>query len=140
MHDPQYRTAIAWQNSAYNQPPHPSFFLGYDMAAPPTPNIQVVSASLGVNKPAISLTSEVLAYPNPTKGQFTVQLNGTTSSKANIVVTNMVGQIITQKEVKLTDGKQTMAFNISNQAEGIYLLKVVTPDGVDSTLKIVLEK
>jgi rhamnogalacturonan endolyase len=28
MHDPQYREAIAWQNSAYNQPPHPSFHLG----------------------------------------------------------------------------------------------------------------
>jgi rhamnogalacturonan endolyase len=28
MHDPQYRTAIAWQNVAYNQPPHPSFLLG----------------------------------------------------------------------------------------------------------------
>jgi rhamnogalacturonan endolyase len=27
MHDPQYREAIAWQNTAYNQPPHPSFAL-----------------------------------------------------------------------------------------------------------------
>jgi rhamnogalacturonan endolyase len=39
MHDPQYRVAIAWQNTAYNQPPHPSFFLGNGMAAPPPPNI-----------------------------------------------------------------------------------------------------
>jgi rhamnogalacturonan endolyase len=28
MHDSQYRSAIAWQNSGYNQPPHPSSFLG----------------------------------------------------------------------------------------------------------------
>ena len=27
MQDSQYRLAIAWQNVAYNQPPHPSFFL-----------------------------------------------------------------------------------------------------------------
>lgn len=27
MQDPQYRLAIAWQNVAYNQPPHPSFAL-----------------------------------------------------------------------------------------------------------------
>jgi hypothetical protein len=39
MHDPQYRVAIAWQNAAYNQPPHPGFYLGGDMAAPPVPNI-----------------------------------------------------------------------------------------------------
>ena len=41
MHDPQYRVAIAWQNSAYNQPPHPSFFLGNGMSAPPQPHIYV---------------------------------------------------------------------------------------------------
>ncbi|WTI24514.1 cellulose binding domain-containing protein [Micromonospora zamorensis] len=39
MHDPQYRVAIAWQNTAYNQPPHPGFFIGNGMADPPTPNI-----------------------------------------------------------------------------------------------------
>ncbi|WP_326556858.1 rhamnogalacturonan lyase family protein [Micromonospora sp. NBC_01796] len=39
MHDPQYRVAVAWQNTAYNQPPHPSFFIGNGMATPPQPNI-----------------------------------------------------------------------------------------------------
>ncbi|REF98224.1 cellulose binding domain-containing protein [Asanoa ferruginea] len=38
-HDPQYRVALAWQNTAYNQPPHPSFFIGNGMAAPPRPNV-----------------------------------------------------------------------------------------------------
>lgn len=28
MQDPQYRVSIAWQNVGYNQPPHPSFYLG----------------------------------------------------------------------------------------------------------------
>ena len=41
MHDPQYRVAIAWQNVGYNQPPHPSFFLGHGMKAPPRPRIAV---------------------------------------------------------------------------------------------------
>lgn len=31
MHDRMYRTAVAWQNTAYNQPPHPSFYIGPDM-------------------------------------------------------------------------------------------------------------
>lgn len=43
MHDPQYRLAIAWQNVAYNQPPHPGFFLGYGMKAAPRPCITTVS-------------------------------------------------------------------------------------------------
>jgi len=39
MHDPQYRLAIAWQNVAYNQPPHPGFFLGDGMKPAPRPRI-----------------------------------------------------------------------------------------------------
>ena len=41
MHDRTYRLAIAWQNVAYNQPPHPGFFLGHDMKQPEWPQIQV---------------------------------------------------------------------------------------------------
>jgi hypothetical protein len=42
MHDPNYRLGIAWQNVAYNQPPHPGFFLGHNMEKPPTPKIYEV--------------------------------------------------------------------------------------------------
>ncbi|MFK0110718.1 rhamnogalacturonan lyase [Streptomyces sp. NPDC091217] len=39
LHDTQYRTALAWQNTAYNQPPHPSFFIGDGMATAPRPTV-----------------------------------------------------------------------------------------------------
>jgi rhamnogalacturonan endolyase len=39
LQDSQYRVALAWQNTAYNQPPHPSFFIGANMATPPRPGI-----------------------------------------------------------------------------------------------------
>jgi len=42
MHDSQYRAQVAAQNVAYNQPPHPSFFLGEGMKAPPRPNIIMI--------------------------------------------------------------------------------------------------
>lgn len=42
MHDPQYRLSIAWQNVAYNQPPHTGFYFGAGMAKPPKPNIVLV--------------------------------------------------------------------------------------------------
>ncbi len=41
MHDAQYRVAIAWQNVGYNQPPHPSFYIGDDMVKPTKPNIVI---------------------------------------------------------------------------------------------------
>ncbi|SEQ73351.1 Regulation of enolase protein 1, concanavalin A-like superfamily [Natrinema salaciae] len=51
MHDSQYRTAIAWQNVGYNQPPHPSFYIGSSMDEPPTPDIEPVGPDGPVDDP-----------------------------------------------------------------------------------------
>nr|WP_308287794.1 rhamnogalacturonan lyase [Arthrobacter sp. MAHUQ-56] len=39
MHDPMYRTGVARETVGYNQPPHPSFFIGHDMQAPAMPSV-----------------------------------------------------------------------------------------------------
>ncbi|WP_211234792.1 cellulose binding domain-containing protein [Glycomyces arizonensis] len=39
MHDIQYRVAVAWQNTAYNQPPHQSFYIGSEVNDYPWPDI-----------------------------------------------------------------------------------------------------
>ncbi|MGW7541467.1 rhamnogalacturonan lyase [Streptomyces sp. NPDC054770] len=39
LHVTQYRTALAWQNTAYDQPPHPSFFIGDGMPTAPRPAV-----------------------------------------------------------------------------------------------------
>ncbi|MFI0445606.1 rhamnogalacturonan lyase [Actinomadura sp. 6N118] len=41
QHDTQYRVALAWQNTGYNQPPHPSFFIGDRMPTPAQPSVYV---------------------------------------------------------------------------------------------------
>ncbi len=45
MHDPQYRMSIAWQNVAYNQPPHTGFFIGEGMKQPPRPAIRTAAGA-----------------------------------------------------------------------------------------------
>lgn len=42
MHDPVYRNSVAWQNVAYNQPPHTGYYIGNDMSAPPKYPISIV--------------------------------------------------------------------------------------------------
>ncbi len=39
LHDTLYRTSLAWQNTAYNQPPHTGFFIGAGMPTPPRPTV-----------------------------------------------------------------------------------------------------
>lgn len=76
MHDPQYRLAIAWQNAAYNQPPHPGFYLGDGMSAAPTPNIQLVNAiTTPVSDQTVSAIT-VDVFPNPSVKTFFIRANG----------------------------------------------------------------
>jgi hypothetical protein len=41
MQDLQYREAIAWQNTAYNQPPHTSYYIGEGMNTPALPSVYI---------------------------------------------------------------------------------------------------
>jgi rhamnogalacturonan endolyase len=45
MHDPVYRLGIAWQNVAYNQPPHASYYIDPQMPLPQKPNIRIVGSN-----------------------------------------------------------------------------------------------
>ncbi|WP_205461911.1 rhamnogalacturonan lyase [Mangrovibacterium lignilyticum] len=42
MQDPIYRLSIAWQNIAYNQPPHPGFYIGDEMERPSNPELNLI--------------------------------------------------------------------------------------------------
>lgn len=52
MHDAHYRMQVSSQNTAYNQPPHTSFFLGtgYDLPARPTDTVNTDGISANPSK------------------------------------------------------------------------------------------
>lgn len=92
MHDRQYREAIAWQNVGYNQPPHPSFFLGEGMATPPTPNI-VTSLGVLLGPPApVFTTIETdtgLSATDAVTADNTIVLHGTSVPGITVNITRL---------------------------------------------------
>lgn len=62
MHDRQYREAIAWQNVAYNQPPHTSYYIGEDMSTPVQPSIYTVGSTGAA--PVVSTSPSVTETPS----------------------------------------------------------------------------
>lgn len=77
MHDCQYRLAIAWQNVAYNQPPHASYYIG--------------SAALAVNSSGV--TQNYLAPAVP----YTVPYYATG--------TPVEGVSLTENDIKIKEGQ-----------------------------------
>jgi rhamnogalacturonan endolyase len=115
MHDPQYRLAIAWQNTAYNQPPHPSFYLGDGMSSPPKPDIvQLGTIVTAVENPHNAL--EINAYPNPFTTHLTLKATGDFEYSA----TDITGRIL-QKG----NAKNQLAIG-QNWNTGSYLITIKT--------------
>ena len=130
MHDPVYRTSIAWQNVAYNQPAHTGFFLGYGMATPAAPNIYLANSStLSTDDNFLKDKNEIKLYPNPTTGEL--YLNGLT--KGTIQVYNLLGKKVLEKNTN-----NLKSINLNGQAVGLYLLKITQDTGV-KTFKVILK-
>ena len=124
MHDSQYRTSIAWQNTAYNQPPHTSFFLGSNMQAPPVPDIQLVN---GVVPGVPSIYSETwndvpgdnvsdlkssTAFPdNPSSYSYLTSFAGSSSG------VNNYGKRLKSYLVPKVDGEYTFWIAANDSAE-----------------------
>ena len=59
MHDPHYRMQVSSQNTAYNQPPHTSFFMGSDYDMPARPACTVLGGSAApIRKIGVSMDTE----------------------------------------------------------------------------------
>jgi len=54
MHDLQYRTYIATQNVAYNQPPHTGYYLGFDTTEIPVPRVSWKNGDTVVTNPDLA--------------------------------------------------------------------------------------
>jgi hypothetical protein len=85
--------------------------------------------------------SDFKVFPNPTTGQFGVQLSQTRGSQVSIQVLTESGRIVRQRVVKAPRYQAPLKenFDLSNEAAGVYFIKFITSEGVQVG-KIVLMK
>lgn len=93
MHDPNYRLGVAWQNVSYNQPPHPSFYLGDGMAAPAAPSIHYVHAPAAVITVTAAGQAESVSAGSTLQMYAEVQMGSTGSQSVVWSVANEDGSV-----------------------------------------------
>ncbi|MFI1771726.1 T9SS type A sorting domain-containing protein [Thalassobellus citreus] len=130
MHDPNYRSAIAWQNNSYNQPPNLGFYFGGGMDTPPVPNIQLVTGG-GLGLFEKEKTERINIYPNPSNGVFDISLP-VSINNVNSELYNTNGALISNQNHEL-NGK-SFKLDITDKPAGMYFLKINLTEPV--TIKI----
>lgn len=112
MHDSQYRCAVAWQNVAYNQPPHTSYYIGSASLA------KSGSTTLNYLSPATAF--DEITYPNaPERTPKPVTTSTPEPPKPNVIeVTPQADTYVVYNDITTAHGSDS-ELKI-NQAQDMY--------------------
>ncbi len=99
--------------------------------------IRVITAgsSTGIS-PLRAATDQLQAYPNPTSTLLNVSVFASRSGEAKLVFTNMLGQTLSSELIQVTSGKNIYTKDLSGFSKGIYLLQVVSDNGLSGRIKV----
>lgn len=75
-----------------------------------------------------TVSGEIMIYPNPTSGNFTLSYVSNENSETTINLYNLVGQVVLSKTVSQVKGLNTVNFDISSFSQGIYMLELTLPN------------
>ncbi|AEG43298.1 lipase [Isoptericola variabilis] len=131
MSDPQYRLAVAWQNTAYNQPPHTSYFLGEGMERPAAPRLAFTTDAPSAERvpgPATGAPGPVQVRVDDVDGG-TVKLEATIrQGRDNAHTFSLVvdGETVEVRSVRdATPHEQTASFAVDGLAPGAHEIVVL---------------
>jgi len=160
MHDVQYRTQAAGEQNCYNQPAHPSFYLGSDESLPerpavkingfssqPSQPVQTTESTAPTQTPATSVTTStttqtpvnpselqdgaVYMLKNVNSGLYLHVADGTAANSTNVEQANGTGNAASWKAVSAGNGYYTL---ISQVGDGnTYALDVSAKKTEDGT-------
>lgn len=133
-------TMIAGQNIVYypgTNVQHGGYLLGYIAPAGPfcvTPTIPAVMTGNKESQTRSSANAYYKTYPNPTKGDFTLEFTGDLPLKGvNVSIFGIRGEKVMSTAL---EGKFKHEFSLSNWPAGIYIIHVVTENQIE-TMKII---
>jgi lysyl endopeptidase len=98
----------------------------------------VIIVNVGVvDVPQIDLEQAVTVYPNPNNGQFNLKLDLNSAENVSIELFSSIGQLVAS-QVLGSVNNAVLNFDLSNEAEGFYFVKVTTSAGtVTKTITLV---
>lgn len=83
--------------------------------------------------------SKVDVYPNPSAGNLTINYQSSVASQVRVMLMDLVGHTYVDKYINFSSGTQEHTLNVSDLANGVYILRLEKGDAV-ITEKLVIDK
>jgi hypothetical protein len=75
------------------------------------------------------IAQQVKVYPNPNSGQFVVETGNSFTEKVILVITDLYGKVVLQKELSHWQSGEQLPINLNSQAAGTYWISLQTQEG-----------
>ena len=95
--------------------------------------INVTFSLAGVNELS---DTDLLLYPNPSNGVFTLTLSQLANAKPEIRLIDLLGHVLYSNELQ----NQTQSFDFSYLDAGTYYMQLLTPNGIITKTFIITHK
>ncbi len=83
--------------------------------------------------------SKVLIYPNPANDVTTIYINSFTNEIYQLIIQSIEGKTIEIKQLEVNEGKNQISYNLSNMAEGMYLISIKGKE-INFTKKLIISR
>jgi len=100
-----------------------------DASNPNSDNNDFVVTNSTVEPKTVSIDNSnkslsIKTYPNPVENDLNIALNLENSSRVNLEIFNLAGQLLVSENYDLHSGSQTLRINLNQLAKGTYILKI----------------
>jgi len=86
--------------------------------------------SVGTSTTEVFDTNLASVYPNPASDVTNIEINVGSAADVTIEVTDMMGQLVSKRNLGSVAGKQNVRYDVSDLTTGAYIFKVVAGDRV----------
>lgn len=87
--------------------------------------ILIVETSI-VNE--LEIIEEIIVFPNPNSGVFTISLKSLASEKLDVKIVNMLGQVVLKDSFQVNSGANIKSIRLEETISGIYMLLIQNED------------
>jgi hypothetical protein len=107
----------------------------YGMSA----NAAIAPPARVISETLLSKEESIKIFPNPSQGQFKVQLVNFAVGAAEVNIVDGKGSILKKSQINVTTNNNTLSFDLSGYAEGLYYIKIINKTGA-KTSKVIIQK
>ena len=82
---------------------------------------EVVESTVGLDE---ENSSEISIYPNPSTGNFNLNISNVNTASVDVEITDVSGKVILSNAYNTNNGSINESINISNVDDGVYIVRV----------------